>query len=246
MADERKPKRRDYQWFPDGFWSPPKRQNAPLQGDRRKERIYLAVGCALSEWERTESVLVGLYHIFCRTDRAPQPMRLAVERTYGAIESTTGRLSVLEAAAEAYFGKYWNDQRVRYPFDALVESFRHAAYRRNEIAHGIVIVPSSVTGNTGGSHTTRRYGAFLVAASYSTRHNSLPRDKITDHPLSIIDSQYAYMAVDLLGFSAKFKRLGDRAIIFRGDVVRHNGEPPRLIKDAIAAESARTAQKKPS
>jgi hypothetical protein len=126
--------RRDYAVFPDGYWARPV-IDPQVMGDASPTPIFCAVGAALSAWEGVEEALATLLLTLsqCREAAAAN----AVRRIFGAIESSSGRLAAIGAAAEMYFGQFWERDEIKWRFEALIEhAVKPASYRRNDIAHG--------------------------------------------------------------------------------------------------------------
>jgi hypothetical protein len=109
---------------------PPTSEN---RGDVQSATVHEAVGYALSNWELMEEKLAELYLALAGAPNDP------VRRAFGSIESNSGRRKAIEAAAEAYFGRYWEDDEVRRAFRVLIKAVEWAAKRRDDIAHGIVL-----------------------------------------------------------------------------------------------------------
>lgn len=196
---EAKRTERDYRWFPEGFWKLPGKEEARV-GDRRKERIYLAVGKSLSTWEQVEGLLVELYHIFCHTLYASAEIKTAVARTYGSIESSVGRLKTMRFAAEAYFGHRWTQKDVQWTFNQLNDSIRRASEIRINIAHGIVISPRIERPNQNGPPTIETFGSFLIASPHFSPRNDLFKEFDPTKMPTFITSRYVYISSDIMEF----------------------------------------------
>ena len=89
--------RKDYKLFPDGFWSAPEKdRNKP--GDQDHDMIFLAVGRALSIWEGLEISINSLFMVMCTEGDDGNSRYL--QKTFGSIENTIGRLRTLKVVAE--------------------------------------------------------------------------------------------------------------------------------------------------
>ena len=109
----------------------------PESGDGHQDITYAAVGRALSEWERYESVLGFL---FGNLVLPGAPVLLAATRSYSAVRTFEGRAEMLRAASEAFFFYYGTEMA-----DTLQDKFKDVlrnavqfSQRRNDIAHGVV------------------------------------------------------------------------------------------------------------
>lgn len=100
-----------------------------LTGDGEPDKLYMAIGMALSHWEAVERQLADLYAILLQT------RSLAAHRSLGALISAAMRMDAIEAAADITL----QDLPDRLSDVArLIKVIREAAARRNEIAHGSV------------------------------------------------------------------------------------------------------------
>jgi hypothetical protein len=114
-------------------WSPrPKVIPSPTyRGEPDTSQTDAAVGRALSEWESLQSALGILFQLMCESPT------FAASRAYGTVTSASGRVAMLRAAEEVFFG-------TREPFDAAYDAEMKALFSacekaqefRNNIAHG--------------------------------------------------------------------------------------------------------------
>lgn len=133
----------------------------PKVGDKTEDSIYVAVGRALSHWEKFDAALGGLFGAFVGIDHGP------AERAYAAVRTFEGRLEMLRAASGAFFNKYPNE----YFQKRMVELMRLAANfgpRRNDITHAIVDLFRE-EGQRDPIIERRGYGLFPTEASYKAR-----------------------------------------------------------------------------
>jgi hypothetical protein len=197
------------------FWDRPPDSK---QGDEDGDLIYMAVGFALSCWEMAEEDLAALYLTLID---APHTSDNPARRAYGSIESNTGRRKAISAAAEAYFGDYWDDKEVQRAFMILVEAVGYAAKRRDDIAHGIVMghVVDGV-----------KCGSFLLPPGYNTaRTDYRYRNRGDDAPRFVTLAKYRFLSEDVRHFGHKFRSLGDTIRKYRGLVRRHGGKKEPLM-----------------
>lgn len=117
-------------------------------GHASPEPLYLAVGKALSEWERLEGEMAHLYSQFLGRGEAPE-FHIPAVRAFGTLTSPATKADMIAAAAEAYFHWLTFDQRINTNAVAMQElavvgaelrnilkSYRGWMSRRNDIAHG--------------------------------------------------------------------------------------------------------------
>jgi hypothetical protein len=106
----------------------------PVCGDSDQDKLYAAVGRALTEWERHEAALSTLFSVF-----VGDPMSAPARRAYGAVRTFEGRADMLRASAEAFFLGYGLPLRdLQESFEVLLKDSVQASPRRNDIAHGAV------------------------------------------------------------------------------------------------------------
>lgn len=103
-------------------------------GDPVARNTFTSVGAALSAWEHCEASFGALYSAFVK----PTGGNHIVMRAYGTILAAGTRREMIAEAAEAYFGIFPSPglaARVK----KLLNLYKDAAARRNEIAHGMVM-----------------------------------------------------------------------------------------------------------
>src|SRR6185437_4094323 len=187
--------------FVESYWRRPQNVN---QGDPEGGIVYKAVGYALTNWERAEEMLGGLY---LRLVRATEPSYDPIRRAYGSIDSNSGRRKAIDAAAEAYFGQDWNDDDTRRAFLRLTEAVGWASKRRDDIAHGIVL---------GQVMDDVHYGYFLFPPDYNTSRTNLFAEVSDDDPLYHTMTKYRFT-------SEQVRSLGDKFRTLRDAVAHHSG-----------------------
>jgi hypothetical protein len=225
---------KQFQIFPDSYWSSP-RIDLKRQGDPSVIAIFCAVGAALSCWEGVEESLSTLYLVL--TDCREANTANAVRRSFGSIENNSTRLSVIEAAAEVYFGHAWTKASIKRSFDAIGKAVKLASYIRNEIAHGKAAI-GGATPETPDGH------AFLFAPDYITGRQ-LPwiKEFKADEPLSHVTSRYMYTSADINLFSNKFQELRLKIADYIGSIKR-NEHGVQVNVMTLLIEEAETREKK--
>jgi len=167
----------------------------PKTGDSSAEAVYRAVGMFLTRWEGLEQTFAFLFQRFVEGSNA-------AKRAYGTIMSNRGRIDALRAAAESYLVMHTETRDdLKDRLDRLIEHFRHAASRRNDVAHGVV---HSVTVDDVGQ------GYFLLPPEY----NSGKRDLFPDRKKAAIDKlsifgKYRYTSLEILELMDRVTRYGD-------------------------------------
>ncbi|WP_131194049.1 hypothetical protein [Lichenihabitans psoromatis] len=124
------------------------------EGSGSPEIIYLAVGHALTTWEGTEQAFAHLFARFIRPLRGS----FVARRAFGAVQSSSGRSSLIDEAAEVFFRDFpSNDMQLR--FRTVMKTYKDATAKRNQIAHGI-IMPSG---------PSLQKGHYLAASMYTSK-----------------------------------------------------------------------------
>jgi hypothetical protein len=131
MATRSKPEKNPL--FTVQYWD---RQTASEKGDPNGDMIAQAVGYALSESELADQALSELF--VTMTECTTSVTYNVVRRAYGSIESNSGRRNAIMAAAEVYFGAYWDNKFVRQFLVDIINAVQWASRRRDDIAHGII------------------------------------------------------------------------------------------------------------
>lgn len=109
----------------------------PKHGESDPDKVYVAVGRALSEWERFETYL-GL--LFAKIV-SEQNIDLPAQRAYAAVRTFEARSAMLKTASAAFFLLYHGRSEVptlQAAFKKMIGAVCEFGARRNEIAHGVV------------------------------------------------------------------------------------------------------------
>jgi hypothetical protein len=175
-------------------WQRPANQN---QGDATGEVVFTAVGQALSAWEAMEEEIARMFVTLVGGDMSSaNPIR----RAFGRVESSGTRRNMIFAAAEAYFGRHWDDRNVRLSFGRVLEAVSWASKRRDDVAHGIV---------KGITLDGTRYGWFLFPANYNTERTRAFWTNDESDPLYFTFTDFRYTSADIRAFAEKFRGLQD-------------------------------------
>lgn len=182
------------------FWDRP---TPATMGEDDPNKIFLAVGGALTTWEGVEESFCSLLAILVGSKSPSLP------RIYGTMISSSARIEAIKAAGEVLFDLH-PDTAAKEKFELLIKHFQKAATARNEIAHGRVC---KFTLN--GTH----YKYFLVAPGYLTRKTEPTtaffrpdvQEKYAVDNLAGINSTYRYISSDIAHYNEKFKTLSDWA-----------------------------------
>ena len=167
-------------------------ERPPLRevGEPTADRIYIAVGKALSQWERAEEGFAMLFEILVESKSD------AAIRAYGSITNSAGRREALRSAAEVTFEVRGISDIMRKEFKELMTHFEKASSRRDDIAHGITMH------ETAGDHNL---GWFLLVPTYNTsRSHAFSQDQ---SKVFWDRGKYRYVSKDILGFRDKFETL---------------------------------------
>jgi hypothetical protein len=97
------------------------------KGSENAQDIYVSVGVALSWWEASEDMLMGLFRILCK-DREPTVFELYVGSPRGR------RNEMLKAAIKRHQSRFQVDEINQ--IKAAIKALDRLASIRNEIAHG--------------------------------------------------------------------------------------------------------------
>jgi hypothetical protein len=155
-------------------------------GDRRTQRVYMAVGEALSAWELTEEAYSHLFNLFI----SPGKRSFATRRAYGSIQSARGRKELVEASAEVFFRDFPSAELARKTQDILT-LYSGASSRRNEFAHGVV------AGHVPDSAKHRGFAGYMIGPSFwSTSKRSLK-----------LQPEYLYNSAMIRAFTHEFQLL---------------------------------------
>ncbi len=178
-------------------------------GDPDADRLYTAVGKALSQWEELETGLGELFATFVES------RSIAAARAYGTMASAQGRFDLLDAAAEVYFV----DREGRDDYRPIIKALRLASPCRNNIAHGAV--------REYAAHGVDGGGFYLVSPEYNSRRNEpfadLERDSVD--PFDFARHKYAYSTDQINELSERFALLAREVGNFARRVARPRALP---------------------
>ena len=224
------------------YWDRPPQDS---KGDGKIEAIYEAVGYALSHWEQADQELANLFLTLTDSTTTEPSARApnAVRRAYGSITSNVGRRAAVEAAAEIYFGRYWENKFVRQPLTDVLNAVQWASRRRDDIAHGIAKGPSTFTRRDGADlskvEATFEFGCFLMPPEYNTdRTHPFVSIKKTPHPGDFWRARYTFTSKHIRQFGFQF-------IVLEAAIQRYikrvredeNGEIP-IVKEYLEQRSS--------
>jgi hypothetical protein len=208
--------------FGSEYWERPV---ARKKGDQKPDDLYRAVGWALSQWERADETLAGLFSAL--TECAQDPVSgTTVRRAYGAIESNSGRRKAVEAVAEVFFGNYWDEKPVRQSLKEIIDAVGRASRIRDDIAHGIVQANLVIDGED--------YGAFHMPPPYNTGRSHAFSQK-EDGALAFLRAKYRYTARDIISFGRKFIKLEGTIHAYLISIIRKTDGTVPLIEELVAA-----------
>lgn len=178
---------------PGDYW----KLHAPQEfGDADSAAIFYAVGMTLSKWEVLEQHFAFLFQRFVEGS-------WAAKRAYGSIMSNSGRRDAISAAAEQYFVM---DRPARGDLQSrlnrVLNHFKDAGSRRNELAHGVV---------TKVSIDNVDHGFFLVPPEYNSNKTLVVGSVLSNTPdkFSPMRWKYRYTNQDILELSVKIASLGN-------------------------------------
>jgi hypothetical protein len=163
------------------------------QGDADDERIYLAVGLALSKWEILETALAGLFRVVVNAQFDP------AAAAYGSIVSGASRIEMVLAAARSAPAI---DASTLSEVTVLLNQVGKLSGRRNEIAHGQV---TRFEGPGGVDH-----GRFLVPATYNSRKKHNPRKPFASDATAMDHYSYAYTSAQIRQYADHFITYSDK------------------------------------
>lgn len=185
-------------------WDPPP---WPTVCDKSADITYTAVGRALSNWEGVEIALAGLFSALLgiRGDEG-----LIATRAYGAVITAKGRIDMLQAAADAFFFRWSNDE-LKKKVHTILEAAVQFSARRNEIAHGqvheIEVNGDVISNGRGGFFQTRKKLGFALGPSYyATKKTALSAPETLLSPIGRA-AKYCYSSAEINLISDKFDHL---------------------------------------
>lgn len=137
------------------------------QGNGTARDIYTAVGLALDRWEHCDVSFATLYSALVK----PVGSNHTPMRAFGTINAPATRREMTWEACDAYFAVHKNDAlkaRTRH----LLNLYKDAAARRNEIAHANVMgdMPHKIVNNVAVPLPTIW---FLVPPLFATRKTKM-------------------------------------------------------------------------
>lgn len=158
------------------------------EGDAAPDALYATVGRALSAWGNFETHLAVLFGVFMSSGAG---LEMAA-RAFGSVRTFEGRLSMLEAAGEAFFSKNGTTD-IQVPFESLCKgAWRHFGSRRNEITHGVVQLYGPALDRTGA-----QVGRWYLVPAFI----DFQKWKLRKPPA------YCYVAADIEHYVAEFGSL---------------------------------------
>jgi len=163
----------------------------PLEpkGDSDQASVYLAVGIATTVWEQLDEAQAGLFKALVRSRSS------AAEAAYGKIISGPSRSTMVAAAAKQVI----SDKTLRQRVTKLLKDVRRLAVRRNDIAHGMVCVFSSLP--LGTSELVEE-GCYLVPPEYTRKH--APEEKWEFDRLTLTKYKYAWTSAQIRAYVDHF------------------------------------------
>jgi hypothetical protein len=163
----------------------------PAQGDSSSEKLYTAVGHALTRWEELEEHLADLFAIFVGSSEIT-PGKTPAIRAYGSVSNFYGRADMLEAAGEAFFSIHEAKRDAGVTgkaFSGLMKDCKRFCSRRNDIAHGR-------------KHHIPRKGHYLFPAFYNSKKYPLPANAAVS---------YSFTSTEIDYYADRFADLATRA-----------------------------------
>jgi hypothetical protein len=153
----------------------------PTVGDDRKDKIHLAVGRAIHQWEVIEHHLGSLFAVLLGS-----AVPIGALRAYGAMTGFAMRRQLLLHAGSVMFHYHQNNE-LKSEFNTLVKNVMdNASQRRNDFAHGLVIK----------EYRHGRGHFFLVPSYHSAKHRSIDAKP-----------EYHYTSKEIAEYTKKFKLL---------------------------------------
>ena len=179
----------------------------PKRGDRKVQKLYEAVGRALSHWEGLDSML-GLIFVELVVPGGAFPRE--AERAWGAIRTFEGRIAMLSAVGDTYFGApRTSDKRkgLRAKFNRLTGEGIKWAGRRNEITHGRAqpYRPQAYYTDFLKVYTDPKFRRRVTTVCLMPSHASEKQREPSRLPL------YAYTSIEISYYAQHFDALRDEA-----------------------------------
>lgn len=165
-------------------------------GNLTAREIYTSVGFALDRWERCEIGFAVIYGALI----LPAGDDHVLHRAFGTITAPTTRQEMIWNAGDAYFARHKNHE-LHANLRHLLNLYKSAAPRRNEIAHAMVdgVTSYKVVNNAAVPLPT---AWFLVPSIFSTRKTEM----------HMAGPKYRLSSVEIAHFTACFEELGNRAL----------------------------------
>lgn len=156
------------------------------RGGESHDKVYMAVGRALSEWEHVES---SLGNIFLQITNLHI---LVSHEIFGAIVSSSGRADVIKAAGDAYF-MHFPVRKKR--FKKLIDHVKRHSGMRNDIAHGMAIGTEQ--------------GCFLFPANYASKKGGgllMPQEPLFKYSdADILDIAERFRKLDSMLWDVRYR-----------------------------------------
>lgn len=188
--------------FMDNPFSP--RKPIPSKGDSNCDELYKWVGRSLSMWETTESQFSRLFSHLIN----PGIGSSAARRAYGSIASSNGRRDLIEKAAAVFF-QFFPNEHLQKDMSHVLKLYSDAAARRNDIAHGVVLMGVPKTGD----------GYYVVANMYTSK-----RDIVGATP-------YGYNSQTISEYFTKFDALGGAVSSLVKEIDAHYYASPKTLRE---------------
>jgi hypothetical protein len=170
------------------------------QGDPEDTLLYTNVGIALTRWEIIEGTFAAVFSRFMEAG-----ILEAAGRVYGTIGSVPGRIQALDAASVVAFYHRKVNEDERATWKSLMNHYREAGNRRNEIAHGVVM-------EFGDRSDPAKFGGYYLAP---LPHNTKKTQPVV---IAVMEQKefgaYRYTSDDILHFTTKFGHLVDWVMEF--------------------------------
>jgi hypothetical protein len=213
------------------------------KGDDTADEIYLAVGKALTTWERLDDTLGMIFGTIVRSEKG------AASAAYGVVLSPASRAEMIVAAAEQTFSI--NDP-LALQIVKLVNDVGRLAGRRNDIAHGVVTSFSETRLEEGGGKTEVEHGHYLVPANYNRRKKRSKkaiRDYLIEHGMNFyphLFHKYAYTSAQIYTYITHFDhyRQSAWATLTQLSEIARSEELQELLQEQASTQRIQTLETK--
>jgi aminoglycoside phosphotransferase (APT) family kinase protein len=164
--------------------------------ERNPDRLFAAVGHAISRWEFVELELARLYSVFQKL-----PYQLDTIAEFGAKGGITrDRIKVLKEAGARYFRAKLSDQEGEFALRNLTAELEKVTLARHQIAHGAIwMVLTNYDTPKPGEWITPEPGYLITAPWYSVERLRGEGDA------------YGYNAADIDAHAARFAEIQQQA-----------------------------------